>query len=115
MSKREPQTILKTDERSYSPRATGPANARPNHLAWSVLRLRRGGRLPSLAVEQKYYPPQNGVLPAGQYRLPPRASRCLGYPNGDILLLTYLMEGQEVTVLQLPATGSKAPQRAAYV
>jgi hypothetical protein len=27
----------------------------------------------------------------------------------------YLMEGQEAVVLQLPATGSKAPQRAAYV
>jgi hypothetical protein len=32
-----------------------------------------------------------------------------------MLLLTYLMEGQEAVVLQLPATGSKAPQRAAYV
>jgi hypothetical protein len=39
----------------------------------------------------------------------------LEFPDGDILLLTYLMEGQEATVLQLPATGSKAPQRAAYV
>jgi hypothetical protein len=32
-----------------------------------------------------------------------------------MLLLTYLMEGQEAVALQLPATGSKAPQRAAYV
>ena len=39
----------------------------------------------------------------------------LEFPNGDIVLLTYLMEGQEATVLQMPATGSKAPQRAAYV
>ena len=39
----------------------------------------------------------------------------LEFPDGDILLLTYLMEGQEAVVLQLPATGSKAPQRAAYV
>jgi len=33
------------------------------------------------------------------------------------VLLTYLMEGQEATVLQLPAdaVGSKAQQRAAYV
>ena len=29
----------------------------------------------------------------------------LEFPNGDIVLLTYLMEGQEATVLQLPATG----------
>ena len=39
----------------------------------------------------------------------------LEFPDGDILLLTYLMEGQEAVVLQLPATGSKAPQRTAYV
>ncbi len=41
----------------------------------------------------------------------------LEFPDGDVLLLTYLMEGQEATVLQLPAApvGSKAPQRAAYV
>ena len=32
----------------------------------------------------------------------------LEFPDGDILLLTYLMEGQEAVVLQLPATGSKA-------
>jgi hypothetical protein len=41
----------------------------------------------------------------------------LEFPDGDILLLTYLMEGQEAVVLQLPApsVASKAPQRAAYV
>jgi hypothetical protein len=39
----------------------------------------------------------------------------LEFPDGDMLLLTYLMEGQEALVLQLPATSSKAPQRAAYV
>jgi hypothetical protein len=41
----------------------------------------------------------------------------LEFPDGEIVLLTYLMEGQEATVLQLPAAvvGSKAPQRAAYV
>jgi hypothetical protein len=41
----------------------------------------------------------------------------LEFPDGEILLLTYLMEGQQAMVLQLPAAavGSKAPQRAAYV
>jgi len=41
----------------------------------------------------------------------------LEFPDGDIVLLTYLMEGQEATVLQLPATPveHKAPQKAAYV
>jgi hypothetical protein len=39
----------------------------------------------------------------------------LEFPDGDMLLLTHLMEGQEAVVLQLPATGSKAPRRAAYV
>ena len=41
----------------------------------------------------------------------------LEFPDGEIVLLTYLMEGQQATVLQLPAAavGSKAPQRAVYV
>jgi hypothetical protein len=30
----------------------------------------------------------------------------LEFPAGDMVLLTYLMEGQEAVVLQLPATGS---------
>jgi hypothetical protein len=40
----------------------------------------------------------------------------LEFPDGEIVLLTYLMEGQQATVLQLPAAavGSKAPQRAVY-
>jgi hypothetical protein len=48
----------------------------------------------------------------------PRAHHdALEFPDGEVVLLTYLMEGQEATVLQLPATGqgSKAPQRTAYV
>ena len=39
----------------------------------------------------------------------------LEFPDGEIVLLTHLMEGQEAVVLQLPATRSEAPQRAAYV
>jgi hypothetical protein len=41
----------------------------------------------------------------------------LEFPDGEVVLLTFLVEGQQATVLQLPATsvGSKAPQRAAYV
>jgi hypothetical protein len=41
----------------------------------------------------------------------------LEFPDGEIVLLTYLMEGQQATVLQLPAAavGSKAPERAVYV
>jgi hypothetical protein len=41
----------------------------------------------------------------------------LEFPDGEIVLLTYLMEGQEATVLQLPAAaaGSKLPQPLTYV
>jgi hypothetical protein len=41
----------------------------------------------------------------------------LEFPDGEIALLTYLMEGQQATVLQLPATavGSKLPQPLTYV
>ena len=40
----------------------------------------------------------------------------LEFPDGEIVLLTYLMEGQQATVLQLPAAavGSKAPERAVH-
>jgi len=36
----------------------------------------------------------------------------LEFSNGEVLLLTYLIQGQKATVLQLPATaaGSKLPQ-----
>jgi hypothetical protein len=46
----------------------------------------------------------------------------LEFPDGNVVLLTFLKEGQRATVLQLPAeqlpaaaVGAKAPQRAAYV
>jgi hypothetical protein len=41
----------------------------------------------------------------------------LEFSDGQIVLLTSLTEGQQATVLQLPAAavGSKAPQRVAYV
>jgi hypothetical protein len=41
----------------------------------------------------------------------------LEFSDGEAVLLTYLMEGQQATVLQLPAAvvTAKAPQRAAYV
>jgi hypothetical protein len=43
----------------------------------------------------------------------------LEFPDGEMVLLTYLMEGQQATVLQLPATAveskAPAPERAAYV
>ena len=41
----------------------------------------------------------------------------LEFPDGEIILLTYLMEGQQAIVLQLPATavGSKLPQPLTYV
>jgi hypothetical protein len=48
---------------------------------------------------------------------PMRHHDALEFPDGQIVLLTRLEEGQSATVLQLPAaaTGAKAPQRVAYV
>ena len=48
----------------------------------------------------------------------PRAHHdALEFPNGELLLLTFLAEGQQATVLQLPAppVGSKASQQVTYV
>jgi hypothetical protein len=41
----------------------------------------------------------------------------LEFPDGQIVLLTHLTEGQRATVLQLPAAGveTKAPKEAAHV
>jgi len=41
----------------------------------------------------------------------------LEFPDGQIVLLTFMPESLQATVLQLPATtiGSKAPQRVAYI
>ena len=41
----------------------------------------------------------------------------LEFPDGEIVRLTYLVEGQQATVLQLPATavGSNVPQPLTYV
>jgi hypothetical protein len=41
----------------------------------------------------------------------------LEFPDGQIVLLTFLAEGQQATVLQLPASGvgSKTLERVAYV
>jgi hypothetical protein len=48
---------------------------------------------------------------------PRRHHDALEFPNGQIVLLTLLEEGQHATVLQLPAAAvdAKAPERAAYV
>ena len=47
---------------------------------------------------------------------PMRHHDALEFPDGQIVLLTFLKEGQHATVLQLPAAavGTKAPQRVAY-
>jgi hypothetical protein len=41
----------------------------------------------------------------------------LEFPNGELVLLTFLAQGQQATVLQLPAAaaGAKLPERAVYV
>jgi hypothetical protein len=48
---------------------------------------------------------------------PVRHHDALEFPNGVVVLLTFLEEGQQATVLQLPATEvqSKTMQQAAYV
>jgi hypothetical protein len=48
----------------------------------------------------------------------PRAHHdALEFPNGELVLLTFLAQGQQATVLQLPAAavGAQVTQRAAYV
>ena len=55
-------------------------------------------------------------------RVPMHHHDALEFPDGKVVLLTFLVEGQQATVLQLPAeqlpaaaVRAKATQRAAYV
>lgn len=88
------------------PRCTLPASG---HGA--VVRL-RSQALTFVAVEQKV-----AVFRQVNQDCPHVHHDALEFPDGELVLLTYLMEGQEATVLQLPAdaVGSKAQQRVAYV
>jgi hypothetical protein len=45
---------------------------------------------------------------------PTRHHDALEFPVGRTVLLTFLQDGQQATVLQLPAPGSKGTQPAAY-
>jgi hypothetical protein len=70
-----------------------------------------------MALVRKSYRTQDGNLSTSQSRLCACPPRPLEFPDGQIVLLTDLIEGQQATVLQLPATavGSKLPQPLAYV
>jgi hypothetical protein len=68
-----------------------------------------------VAVSKDTIPHKTAIFRQVNVDCPHAHHDALEFPDGDMLLLTYLMEGQEAVVLQLPATGSKAPQRAAYV
>ena len=70
-----------------------------------------------MALDCKHYPPQDRDLPADQSNDPLHHHDALEFPDGQTVLLKFLKEGQQATVLQLPAPvdGAKVPQRAAYV
>ena len=68
-----------------------------------------------MAVEQEYYHYKTAIFRQVNVDCLHAHHDALEFPDGDMLLLTYLMEGQEAVVLQLPATGPKVSTRAAYV
>ena len=63
-----------------------------------------------MALELKRHQPQDGNIPQINHNKPRTHHDALEFPDGQIWLLTLLREGQQATVLQLPAagTGSKA-------
>ena len=65
----------------------------------------------------KYIPHKTAIFRQVNLDCPHAHHDALEFPDGEVVLLTFLMEGQQATVLQLPAAavGSKAPQQAAYV
>src|SRR5262249_62341154 len=95
------------------------------HSSWNRARFFRGGEMRPhplwlLLVEDENGKLQDGDLSADQQRPAADASRCLEFPDGTCVLLTDLREGQEATVLQLPAqpktpAEEAAQRRAIYV
>jgi hypothetical protein len=75
--------------------------------------VRRPGRWP---WSKNTIPHKTAIFRQVNIDCPHAHHDALEFPDGEIVLLTYLMEGQEATVLQLPAAamGSKAPERAVY-
>jgi hypothetical protein len=59
-----------------------------------------------IRLESKYDQSHDGYLPLAHHD-------ALEFPNGQIVLLTDLFEGQEATVLQLPAQPAAAAEVAA--
>ena len=66
-----------------------------------------------LIVEDKNGKLQDGNLSADQQRPAADASDALEFPDGTSVLLTDLREGQEATVLQLPAQPKTPAEEAA--
>jgi hypothetical protein len=60
----------------------------------------------------KYIPHKTAIFRQVNLDCPHAHHDALEFPDGEVVLLTFLMEGQQATVLQLPAAavGSKAPQ-----
>ena len=65
-----------------------------------------------VVLAKENYQPQNCDLPSDQQKNPLTHHDALEFPDGSIILLTFLEEGQQATVLQLPMTheGVKAPE-----
>ena len=61
-----------------------------------------------MAVEQRHYQAQDRDLSRDQSGHPPGAPCALEFPDSQIVLLTLLQEGQQATVLQLPALLERA-------
>ena len=73
----------------------------------------------SVGLAQESDQAQDGDLSADQQRKGGGPSRCAGISDGQIVPLSFLCEGQQATVLQLPAepktvAETEAQQRAAY-
>ena len=61
-----------------------------------------------MAVEHRHYQAQDRDLSRDQSGHPRAHHDALEFPDGQIVLLTLLQEGQQATVLQLPATLERA-------
>jgi hypothetical protein len=61
-------------------------------------------RAPHVRLEKRCNQPQDSDLSARQSEYKWTNHDALEFPDGEIVLLTFLREGQQATVLQLPAS-----------
>jgi hypothetical protein len=89
-----------------------------HHFGWFAIERLDVGRAAATGRCKSVINHKTAIFRRINRHVPASHHDALEFPDGQVVLLTFLEEDQMATVLQLPATatvGSKAPQEAAKV